>query len=432
MRFNSNIDITKANDEMKKLWLWGAGKNLELVMDYIYSDVEIKGIFDKNAELYGKRVRGIEIMAPQKALISGSDVILVTAALYEDILRDAATLLEAGGAQIVPFWNGEYQIERLGDFLDVNRWRREIEIPYLKSKIKNLQLRLDNGKYEIAEKILSDPPVFPIIREGVEALNRVYYEKKSLCRYGDGEFEIIFGRERPLFQNCRTELQERLREVLVDRGDKVIICIANNYGCLDEYTETAAQEIRAYMTSDVRKDHMHIIDLGKEYYDAYISRPYMIYKDRTKASQIFALWKRLWQGREVVIVEGRLSRNGYGNDLFQDCSSVERILCPAENAWDFYHEIYQYIEDNIEKDKLILIALGPAATVLAYDLANKGYQAIDMGHLDNEYEWYLRGAKERVNISYKYVAECWSGTQVDIINDDEYESQIIKYIGCRK
>ncbi len=417
---------------MRKLWLWGAGKNLELVMDYIYSDVEIKGIFDKNAELYGKRVRGIEIMAPQKALISDSDVILITAALYEDILRDAAMLLEAGGAQIVPFWNGEYQIERLGDFLDVNRWRREIEIPCLKSKIKNLQLRLDNGKYEIAEKILSDPPVFPIIREGVEALNKVYYEKKSLCRYGDGEFEIIFGRERPLFQNCRTELQERLREVLVDRGDKVIICIANNYGCLDEYTETAAQEIRAYMTSDVRKDHMHIIDLEKEYYDAYISRPYMIYKDRTKASQIFALWKRLWQNREVVIVEGRLSRNGYGNDLFQDCSSVERILCPAENAWDFYYEIYQYIEDNIEKDKLLLIALGPAATVLAYDLANKGYQAIDMGHLDNEYEWYLRGAKERVNISYKYVAECRNGAQADIINDDEYESQIIKYIGCWK
>ena len=42
---------------------------------------------------------------------------------------------------------------------------------------------------------------------------------------------------------------------------------------------------------------------------------------------------------------------------------------------------------------LILLALGPTATVMAYNLAQKGYQAIDIGHIDIEYEWYRMGAK---------------------------------------
>lgn len=45
-------------------------------------------------------------------------------------------------------------------------------------------------------------------------------------------------------------------------------------------------------------------------------------------------------------------------------------------------EIY---EIAVDKEYLILLALGPCATVLAYDLSNKGYQALDIGHLPNGY-----------------------------------------------
>jgi hypothetical protein len=46
-----------------------------------------------------------------------------------------------------------------------------------------------------------------------------------------------------------------------------------------------------------------------------------------------------------------------------------------------------------DKNILILISLGPTATVLAYDLAKLGYWAIDIGHIDNEYEWLKLEAK---------------------------------------
>lgn len=417
---------------MRNVWLWGAGKNLEIVMGYLCKGVKVQGIFDRNETLYGKKVRGIEIMRPRKELMTGQDLILITASIYDEILRDAVGILEIDRQQIVSFWNPEYAMELLTDVIDLNRWRGEIEIPYLKVKIKNLEAKLYNKEYEIVERIGNNPPALPTIEEGIKALEKVYREGKSLCRYGDGEFEIILGRERAPFQCCKTGLGERLKEILGNRADNVLTCIADNYGCLDKYTETAACLIRQYMTPDTRNAHMQLLDLEKEYYDAYISRPYMIYQDKSVAEPIFELWKRLWRNRDIIIVEGKLSRNGYRNDLFRDCSSIKRILCPAENAWDSYPEIFQYINENISKEQLLLIALGPAATVLAYDLAVKGYQAIDMGHLDNEYEWYLQGAQERFNISYKYVTESINGTQVDEIDDAEFESQIIAYIGCEE
>ena len=58
-----------------------------------------------------------------------------------------------------------------------------------------------------------------------------------------------------------------------------------------------------------------------------------------------------------------------------------------------------------EENRLICITLGPAATVLAYDLGKAGIQAIDIGQLDNEYEWYLQGVQERTEIKGKMVAE---------------------------
>lgn len=415
---------------MRNLWLWGAGKNLEFVMDYLYKGVKVQGIFDKNETLWGDKFRGVEIMKPRKELMTEQDLILITASVYDGILRDAINILEVCRQQLIPFWNPEYKMEEMRDIIKVNKWRSEIEVPYLKLKIKNLEMKLNNKEYEVAEKIVSAPPVFPTIRGGREALEKVYKERKSLCRYGDGEFEIIFGRERAPFQCYRTGLGNRLKEIVGNQADNVITCIADNYGCLDKYTEMAACSIRQYMTPDMREEHMRLLDMKKEYYDAYVSRPYMIYQDKSTAKLIFELWKRLWRKRDIVIVEGKLSRNGYRNDLFRDCSSIKRILCPAENAWDFYQEIFQYINENIRKETLVLITLGPTATVLAYDLAAKGYQAIDMGHLDNEYEWYLRCAKERFNISYKYVVESSGGTQVDEIDDIEFESQVVTCIGC--
>ncbi len=41
--------------------------------------------------------------------------------------------------------------------------------------------------------------------------------------------------------------------------------------------------------------------------------------------------------------------------------------------------------------------LGPTAKLLSYDLTKRGYQAIDLGHIDSEYEWFQMKAESKVN-----------------------------------
>ena len=78
---------------------------------------------------------------------------------------------------------------------------------------------------------------------------------------------------------------------------------------------------------------------------------------------------------------------------------------------------------------MILLALGPTSTVLAYDLYKLGYQVIDVGHIDIEYEWFLRKAKKRIQIDNKYVNEAL-GNKYKIANvtDTKYYKEIISKI----
>lgn len=69
--------------------------------------------------------------------------------------------------------------------------------------------------------------------------------------------------------------------------------------------------------------------------------------------------------------------------------------------------------------------LGPTAKLLSYDLSCEGIQAIDIGHIDSEYEWFLMGALQKVKLPHKHTAEFNFDNDIDFVIDDEYESQII-------
>ena len=136
--------------------------------------------------------------------------------------------------------------------------------------------------------------------------------------------------------------------------------------------------------------------------------------------------KGIWEGRDIIFIEGEKSRLGVGNDLFDNAQSIHRILCPPKNAFDRIDNIRtEALKQN--KRVLFLIALGPTATVLAYDLFKAGYQAIDIGHVDIEYEWWRMGAQHKVKLERKYVNEAPGGNKVADAGE-EYHKQIITKI----
>ena len=163
------------------------------------------------------------------------------------------------------------------------------------------------------------------------------------------------------------------------------------------------------------------------YGDTQITRPYIAYKNSKNAKKIFPKLKELWADKNIIIVEGEKTRLGVGNDLFSNVKSIKRILAPAVNAFHCYDKIKQAVVNNYNGE-LVLVALGPTATVLAYDLTNFGIQALDLGHVDIEYEWFLNDKRDHDIVPGKYTNEAEGGNDVVECLDKEYLNSIIEHV----
>ena len=252
----------------------------------------------------------------------------------------------------------------------------------------------------------------------------------SIARFGDGEFDIIFGRTVG-FQDQNAGLAKRLKEILLknDLSERFLVALPDCFGQLDQFTDKAQFHWRIRLDKE-RIKWVRCLNTSAPYYQAQITRFYYDWADKSNCQRWFNELKSIWDEKNVLLVEGSLSRVGVGNDLFDNATSVRRILCPAENAYSKYDEILNAIIEQADSEDLIIMALGPTATVLAYDLFLKGYWAFDAGHLDLEYEWMKRGVTEKIAIDGKYVNEVKGGNDVEGIFDEDYRKQIIARVGC--
>ena len=287
---------------------------------------------------------------------------------------------------------------------------------------------INNLRYELGDS-RNKAIVYPKVASIEDTMSAIIDEGKSIARFGDGEFGLICGVNRAKYQTYSEKFGKRLEEVLHSNLDNMVIGIADIYGDLSDYNEQGVNETRAYLSEEVRANHYELLDMNRTYYNTYVTRPYAIYRDNNTDAprKRFDRMKELWDNKQVVFIEGEKTRLGVGNDLFRNTKSVERIICPAENAFDRYDEILEEALKT-DKSKLILIALGAAATVLAYDLAREGYHAVDIGHIDIEYEWMKLGQGKKTSVKGKYNNEIAGGEIVEEIYDADYEKQILARI----
>lgn len=265
-----------------------------------------------------------------------------------------------------------------------------------------------------------------IIKDTPYTLQYIKEKRCSVSRYGDGEFDMIIGGCRG-FQSYNKELALRLKDILQSDLPNHIVCLPHTLKCTDNLRGYAYYFWRNYFQEHY-KDFKLMLKTGKIYYDTQITRFYMDLEDKSKCSSIISNLKDIWVNRNILLVEGSLTSSGIGNDLYKNTKSIRRIICPPENAFEKYNEIFCTVKGKASKSDLILISLGMTATVLAYDLAKEGYQAIDLGHLDVEYEWFLQNAKKKIKLENRYVNEVSGGNVAQRCNDPVYQSQIIAEI----
>lgn len=278
------------------------------------------------------------------------------------------------------------------------------------------------------------------IRTSQESVEYILSSGCSVARFGDGELQMIshllrqgdksnFGVD--TFQHYDAGLAQRLLKVLKCQDERLMVCLPyqlKHSGISDAYGELFWD--REWLA---RKDFLSQYALDRSLGDTNFTRFYMGRLDIQDYPSYISSLKQIWSNRPLLIVEGELSRLGVGNDLFDGAQSIQRILCPKTNAFAQYDSILakvrEYMQVAEHKDTLIILALGHTATVLAHDLCLDGHQALDLGHIDVEYEWYRMGAKTKVAIPGKYVNEVSSGRIQEGQNSNQkYQSEIIAHI----
>ena len=265
----------------------------------------------------------------------------------------------------------------------------------------------------------------PIVMSREETIDYILQNKCSVSRNGDGEIFLMRGR-RIDFQESNPRLSELMKRALSESNAQYLPCIIDVFRKdykPSPYYRTHLLHYRYYWYKFTNSKVM--------YGDAGITRFYGSPKDAVRAKETVESLRRIWDKRNILIVEGEKSRLGIGNDLFDNAIVIRRILAPSINAFSRYDEIKQVTENNSDKDTLILLALGPTATALAYELYKDGYWAIDIGHVDICYEWYIRGLERGDNIPGKYTNESDGEKLVGTLPESalaKYHSEIIAEI----
>lgn len=262
------------------------------------------------------------------------------------------------------------------------------------------------------------------IIEDNDAIDLIVKERLSLSRFGDGEFGLIINNSKIGFQDSSELLNEKLRKVLLEnKNPKLLLGVPRVFVSDKDYN----LKTKVFWATFVVKRYkiLHSSLMGREFYiNASLTRPYMDYKEKKSANERFENIKKLWNERDVIIVEGENTFFGVGNDLLNNATKIRRIICPSKNAFKKYDLIYETINNYVNNNTLVLLALGPTATVLASDLSSKGYQALDIGHIDIEYEWYKKNAKNKVKVQGKSTNEV-NGEDVVYLENKKYSMEVI-------
>lgn len=298
---------------------------------------------------------------------------------------------------------------------------RRIKMSRIKSLFNIIKLKII---YNLGKKKKYDIKVIPASK----CVDEILSKKVSVARFGDGEFNIIRGKSIGYQKYDKTLANRMLDMILRGSNDKIMICLPDVFQNMDRYNDYCDYFYNSQFFVQNEKILRKIEDKYLQYGSTFISRPYIDLKDKSTVSGYFNKIKRIWKDRDILIVEGKYSRSGEGNDLFDEARSIQRIICPDRDAYFSINKI----EDTILKfcdGKLVFIMLGPTTKIIVDDMVNKYHkieQFFDLGHIDSEYEWFKMGATEKVALSNKHTAE---HNQVsDIVlpkKDKEFENQVI-------
>lgn len=224
---------------------------------------------------------------------------------------------------------------------------------------------------------------FPEIMSFHDMLDKIK-KGASLARFGDGEFDIaLHPRAKHPYQNPSKVLSKKLWDIL-------------NRSCSDDLLIAIPPFNSEHNTIQNYHEHLNFWQwywlIRWDQIRRYISRPYYANSFFSRDAVFYELsiedLTSIWNNKKVCFVIPQNGRFFYDKRLFDGIVEKSEIYVPPTSAFSEYDRVLAECL-TYSKDTLFFICSGPMATVLAVELSDKGYQALDMGHFPNCYLEFL-------------------------------------------
>lgn len=211
-----------------------------------------------------------------------------------------------------------------------------------------------------------------------ETLEMLATSDMSFARFGDGEFRLLVRPDFNLrFQDNSPALRDALGQVLSSQDESLLV------GFPQLYRDAHWSGIWAELWSDLQP----YLAGDQQYGNSHVTRPVAF---RSLGERGVALWRQVWDGKRVGVVTGEGSRFDLIPELFDNVASTTTFSSTATNGFEDLDRVRaEVLASDVD---LVLIALGPAGTVLAAQLAEAGRRSLDIGHLSDSYANIFSGA----------------------------------------
>ena len=214
-----------------------------------------------------------------------------------------------------------------------------------------------------------------------ESIDLIARNKLSLIRWGDGETSVLLGYD-IAYQVSTPELREKMWNIINTynhnghNNSGFILAMPLKYLSVNGYDLTINKLCHYWVHT--RYIYKTRFNHDRTYADAFLFSENMnIY------------FEKIWNdASHIIFVHSDIRCFKYFCESYHKDSFFVQI--PAKNCFEKYKEIYTEIIDIFEKNCLdtkktyVLISAGPAAKVVTFDLAQKGYICIDTGHCWDE------------------------------------------------
>ena len=258
---------------------------------------------------------------------------------------------------------------------------------------------VDDCVYELEEdkKILKNL----IILDDKESIDVLLSNPKSFARFGDGEIQIIQGKNCS-FQKYNPMLADKLLKLLTEKREDVYVGLNRSYFHSPMvYSENNHKFYRIYGTS-FRHFFLNHCDPSNVYLDACLFGGYFRLAPNYDFKKLYERNMLLFKDKKIAVVAGKGVLSQLKYDVFSLAKEKVVIEAPSINAFDKYDEIIETINKKVDKSFIVCLILGQTATVMAGDLANMGYIAWDIGHLPKDYDAYMSKVERNPDNAKKF------------------------------